>query len=478
MKRNVIVSVLSGFLGSAMLLILLSAAGIVGARGADVARSDVSRANEVSAATPLTSTFTYQGQLKQSGSPVTNPTCQMAFRLYDDPSAGNLIGSPITTTMPVTNGLFTVGLNFGSNGSLFDGSGRWLDIQVINCGSGFAQLTPRQALTPAPYALALPGLYTQQNATSPNLIGGFNGNSVTSNVNGATIGGGGENLFPNRVTDDYGTVGGGEKNQAGNNNFSPSDSMYATISGGFGNTASGAVATVGGGERNAASGFDSTVGGGEGNIASGIGAFVGGGGYDGSSFSLNWAAGNGSTIGGGLGNSVGGNYATVPGGISNSAAMSYTLAAGRRAKANHTGTFVWADSTNADFTSTGNDQFLVRANGGVGINTNSPSANTLTVGGNGLKVGTTGSTLAVVQSGTATLGAGNSGVNVYTVTFPSVFSSPPKVIVTLRGQDYNDVFAVTTRNIATTQFQVNVYRIDLNGNSWLQTLQLDWLAWQ
>ena len=53
--------------------------------------------------------------------------------------------------------------------------------------------------------------------------------------------------------------------------------------------------------------------------------------------------------------------------------MSYTFAAGQQAQANHQGTFVWADSTNAPFASTGNDQFLIRANGGVGINTNAPA---------------------------------------------------------------------------------------------------------
>ena len=54
--------------------------------------------------------------------------------------------------------------------------------------------------------------------------------------------------------------------------------------------------------------------------------------------------------------------------------MSYTLAAGHRAQANHDGAFVWADSTNTDFVSTANDQFLIRANGGIGINTNQPRA--------------------------------------------------------------------------------------------------------
>jgi hypothetical protein len=150
MKRNISVSVLSGFFGSALLLMLLSAAGIVGARGGDVIRSDVARANEVAASTPLTSTFTYQGQLKTSGSAV-NGSCQMAFRLYDDPIAStDLIGIPITSSVAVTNGLFTVGLNFGANA--FDGKGRWLGIQV-NCNNGGFVPLPRQAVTAAPYAL-------------------------------------------------------------------------------------------------------------------------------------------------------------------------------------------------------------------------------------------------------------------------------------------------------------------------------------
>jgi hypothetical protein len=75
-------------------------------------------------------------------------------------------------------------------------------------------------------------------------------------------------------------------------------------------------------------------------------------------------------------------YATVGGGASNTAGGDYSLAIGRRAKVRDAatsgdsngdeGTFAWADSTNADFTSTGPNQFLIRANGGVGINTNQP----------------------------------------------------------------------------------------------------------
>ncbi len=121
------------------------------------------------------------------------------------------------------------------------------------------------------------------------------------------------------------------------------------------NLASGGVvgATIAGGgqqnQLNQVSASFGTIGGGLGNTVIGLGATVGGG-------SLNNAAGN---------------YATVPGGYSN-AATNYGFAAGRRAQANHQGAFVWADSTDADFASTTNNQFLIRAGGGVGINTTAP----------------------------------------------------------------------------------------------------------
>lgn len=65
-------------------------------------------------------------------------------------------------------------------------------------------------------------------------------------------------------------------------------------------------------------------------------------------------------------------FATIVGGSGNRAA-SYAFAAGRQAKANHQGTFVWGDSTDAEFASTRTNQFLIRAGGGVGINTNNPA---------------------------------------------------------------------------------------------------------
>jgi hypothetical protein len=63
------------------------------------------------------------------------------------------------------------------------------------------------------------------------------------------------------------------------------------------------------------------------------------------------------------------------------AATTNAFGAGTRAKATNVGTFVWADSQFEDFGSTTNNQFLIRAQGGVGINTNNPGSNALSVNG-------------------------------------------------------------------------------------------------
>ncbi|UCB53035.1 MAG: hypothetical protein JSV10_02810, partial [Candidatus Zixiibacteriota bacterium] len=123
--------------------------------------------------------------------------------------------------------------------------------------------------------------------------------------------------------------------------------------------------TVGGGDHNTASAEDATVSGGTYNTASWTCATVGGGGG-------NTASAGGATVGGGSANTASGLNATVPGGHMNTAAGSYSFACGNRAQADHSGTFVWADGTDADFASTGGNQFLIRASGGVGIGTTNP----------------------------------------------------------------------------------------------------------
>src|SRR5262249_30668873 len=107
------------------------------------------------AAVPLGTTFTYQGRLADGSSPATG-RYDLRFMLFDAESAGVQIGATQTTNgVPVTNGLFTVTLDFGA--AAFAGDARWLEIRVRTNGAvSFTAVTPRQPLTPSPYALFAP----------------------------------------------------------------------------------------------------------------------------------------------------------------------------------------------------------------------------------------------------------------------------------------------------------------------------------
>ena len=159
--------------------------------------------------------------------------------------------------------------------------------------------------------------------SSPNLLGGYLGNLLTAGVVGATISGGGSSGNANRVTDNYGTVGGGTNNRAGDDAGTVSDASYATVGGGLGNTAQRESATIGGGAYNNVLGVYGTVAGGDHNHAYGQNSTVAGGGW-------NEVTGSGSYafIGGGYENSATGPYATVAGGTYNSASGSYATVGG------------------------------------------------------------------------------------------------------------------------------------------------------
>ena len=107
-----------------------------------------------STARAQTSAFTYQGQLS-SGPGAANGSFDLKFSVYDANVAGNFIAGPITNSaVAVSNGLFTVTLDFGHG--VFTGTNYWVEMSVRTNGVGaFATLVPRQQLTPAPYAISL-----------------------------------------------------------------------------------------------------------------------------------------------------------------------------------------------------------------------------------------------------------------------------------------------------------------------------------
>ncbi len=99
--------------------------------------------------------FTYQGQLMEDGQPVTDQV-NFTFSLWDAATGGTQIGTGYTPPDPVdvVDGLFTVAVEtmvFGPDA--FYGEPRWLEIAVYETGVGWVTLSPRQPITPAPYAL-------------------------------------------------------------------------------------------------------------------------------------------------------------------------------------------------------------------------------------------------------------------------------------------------------------------------------------
>ncbi len=186
-------------------------------------------------------------------------------------------------------------------------------------------------------------LLLDPNVTSPNIIGGYQSNSASASVVGASIGGGGTSGAVNTITGNFGTIAGGQNNTAG---------VYGSVGGGIANQATGDRSSVGGGTSNTASSSHATVAGGDGNIATGASY---------------------TTVGGGKQNSASGQSATVPGGEDNTASGIYSFAAGRTAQATHKGSFVWGDSEGASISSSANDQWTVRAQGGFRFFTNDSS---------------------------------------------------------------------------------------------------------
>jgi hypothetical protein len=248
---------------------------------------------------------------------------------------------------------------------------RGADDSVI--GGGFGNTIQTNANTSV---IAGGGGNEIQNDASTSFIGGGSNNKVGTNASSSVIGGGGINNIQRDA--DHATIGGGQLNTIG-----PA-AERSVIAGGDGNSVGAAAAAVGGGALNVieTNATQSVIAGGGGNrvkegapsatIGGGLLNIVGGGASTIAGGQRNSSINEGSTTSGGGQNTNTGFYATIPGGAFNVAAGEYSFAAGQRAKANHDGAFVWADSQDADFASTANNQFLIRASGGVGIGTADP----------------------------------------------------------------------------------------------------------
>lgn len=161
------------------------------------------------------SAFTYQGQLKQGGSPYSG-TADLQFKLFDSSGGMTQVGSTIAVNaITITGGVFTTQLDFGA--SAFDSSQRFLEIAVrtpSNGGGGpYTTLAPRQPLTGAPYALGL-SLPMTQSVHALNAAALYIKNDAGTGIRGEANGGNTSGVV-GAITDGFGecrlgyTVAGG-----------------------------------------------------------------------------------------------------------------------------------------------------------------------------------------------------------------------------------------------------------------------------
>ena len=366
--------------------------------------------------------FSYQGRLINNGSPA-NGLYDVRFGVWDAPTNGDLVTAMLTNSATgCTNGLFAATLDFGTG--VFTGPERWLQLDVRTNGTGtFTALLPRQPILPIPYAIYSANAGNAAMATNAGTAGsaisaatagtanhfsgslsgdvtGTQGATVVAKVGGqsaASVAGGANaaNAATSAATantivkrDGSGTVTATSFNGSGsgitglpgsalaaNPTFTGTvtaggDLVGSRLNVGSGNSLGEILATIAGGQYNTINNGAqwATISGGLMNTANGQLSIIGGG-------MSNTNLGNYATIGGGIGNTIKGNgsEATIPGGYHNIADWYTSFAAGSEAQALHSGAFVWADFSGGPFASTGNNQFLIRARGNVGINKNNPA---------------------------------------------------------------------------------------------------------
>jgi uncharacterized small protein (DUF1192 family) len=293
-----------------------------------------------SAAADVPEYMNYQGRLTdETGNPL-DTVIEMTFTLYRTPNGPDFVWSETQNSVSVVDGLFDV--VFGSVNplpdSVFADRFRWLGVSVGNR----PEIFPRTRIVSVAYAMEAERADTADFAIAGGNVGDASWHTID------TV------LFTRQA---WGIARGGVNNALlGANAFTMTnlgvncttgvagqDLFYSNVSGGYRNTAAGSYSAVGGGIYNHARGL----------------------------------------------------FSTVFGGFQNYALGDNSIAAGSNARANHNGSFVWADSFTDSFPSMRNNQFRVRAHGGMRYDINNNRWIEIFDDGVGIITSSTGARLTV-----------------------------------------------------------------------------------
>jgi hypothetical protein len=367
-------------------------------------RSILAVAWMLSASTALASDFAYQGALTlgsdafnyhgtlQDRDAAAEGPYDLQLTLYSAPTGGVVVAGPLMLYgVPMHNGSFNTTVDLRRQ--LAETS--YLEVEVRHSGAAdsLVKLDGRAPVSPSavttwqlagnagipngsylgtadnvslliqtagqPALRISPPLRDASGNSGTDIVAGYSGNAIDNTAVGAVVIGGGfeagnpATLTPNAIRGNasYSAIGGGRSNTIQNGGLS------AVIAGGDSNVASGEASAVGGGYIVTATGDLAVAAGGYGNAATAEAAVVSGG-YG------NEATGITATVPGGDGNYAGGDASFAAGTFSHVRDATETGIAG-----GDFGTFIWNGSFGSLFRSTGSEQFLVHAAGGVGINT-------------------------------------------------------------------------------------------------------------
>jgi len=386
----------------------------------------------------------YQGRLTSATGTALVGTYSVRFTIYDASVGGTSKWFETQNVTSDANGLFAILLGSVTpiRDTVLNDTVRYLGIQV----GADPELTPRTRLVTVPYAQRV------------------------SSIDGSAGGWVGGKLAVGPSADNPGTLSfafGAYQSVTG---------QFSAVSGGEWDTVSGDWSGVAGGQHNAVTSDNSAIGGGYGNrVAAAYGVVAGG--------NANYSSGLYGAVGGGNADSATGWYSCVPGGSGNKASGSYSLAAGRRAKADWDGSFVWGDATNADISAGAPNRFLVRATNGAfftagKVNVGDPAGNATVISKGDYRQDNSIIAWGKVTGSTGFVSTNEYGVsNVvrnstgnYTITLDvSADASANLIPIAVAEIDVAPNSAATARVVSINQVTANSFDVYILNGNWVAT---------